>query len=347
MREIILRSTPDVKVVPTKLTPSTPDRKVGPTKSTTSTRFALAGVLILALLTAPACSLKRIAVNSVANSLAETGDTFAADADPELIRDAVPFSLKLVESLLEEVPKHRGLLLTACSGFTQYAYAFVDSDAEMLKLDDYSRHTKVQERARKMYLRARDYCLRNLELGYPGIKAQLMEDAETAVAAVQKKDVPLLYWTAASWGKAAALSLDKPALAGDLPIAHALARRALALDEGYNLGAIHVIMISLEAIPEDMGGDRARAKRHYDRAVELTRGNGAVPHVSYATGVLLPQQKRGEFVALMNKALAVDVDREAKLRLENILAQQYAQYLLNHLDELFLSNKEAAHGRQK
>jgi hypothetical protein len=78
--------------------------------------------LVLALIATPGCSLKRIAINSVANSLAETGDTFAADPDPELIRGAVPFSLKLVESLLAEVPNHRGLLLTACSGFTQYAY---------------------------------------------------------------------------------------------------------------------------------------------------------------------------------------------------------------------------------
>lgn len=78
------------------------------------------------LMLVPACSLRTIAVNSVADTLARGGDTFAADPDPELIRDAVPFSLKLVESLLAEVPKHRGLLLTACSSFTQYAYAFVD-----------------------------------------------------------------------------------------------------------------------------------------------------------------------------------------------------------------------------
>ena len=104
----------------------------------------------------------------------------------------------------------------------------------------------------------------------------------------------------------------------------ALVRRALELDESWNFGAIHVAMISLEALPASMGGDRDRAARHYERAVALTKGNGAGPHVSYATGVLLPQQKRAEFVALLEKALAVDVDRERSLRLENILAQQYA-----------------------
>jgi predicted anti-sigma-YlaC factor YlaD len=315
----------------------------------TTVACRLPGFLLLAfvLTLTPACALKRIAINSVADSLSESGDTFASDPDPELIRDAVPFSLKLVETLLAEVPTHRGLLLTACSGFTQYAYAFVDSDAEMLKLDDYSRHVKLQQRARKMYLRARNYCIRDLDLAYPGVSARLARDPEGAVAVFRKKDVPLLYWTAAAWGKAVALSLDVPALAGDFPIVQSLARRALVLDPSFNLGALHELMITLESLPEDMGGSRRRAAEEYERSVAFTGGNAAGPHVSYAMGVMLPQQKRKEFEDLMRKALAVDVDREPRLRLANVLAQLYAQYLVDHLDELFVSDKEAGNGDSK
>jgi tetratricopeptide (TPR) repeat protein len=89
-----------------------------------------------------------------------------------------------------------------------------------------------------------------------------------------------------------------------------------------------------------MGGDLERARHHYERALHHTNGNSAGPHVSYAMNVLLPQQKKAEFVALLTKALEVDLDREPKLRLANVLAQQYAQYLMEHLDELFLSDKE-------
>jgi len=279
---------------------------------------------------------RKIAINSVANTLAESGDTFASDSDPELIRDAVPFSLKLVESLLVEVPKHRGLLLTACSGFTQYAYAFVDTDAELIKHEDFTRHTRLQDRARKMYLRARDYCLRSLELAYPGLTAKLTRDPVQAAAVVRKKDVALLYWTGASWGKAVALSLDQPKLAGDFPIVQAIIRRALALEETFGMGAIHEIMITLESLPAEMGGDRERARQHYQKSIELAQHNAASPHVTYAVGVMLPQQKKDEFVALLKRALDVDLDREPKFRLANVLAQQYAQYLLDHLDELFL-----------
>jgi predicted anti-sigma-YlaC factor YlaD len=76
------------------------------------------------------CSVKRVAVNKVGNALAGSGTTFASDDDPELIKTAVPFSLKLMESLLNENPRHEGLLLGTCRGFTQYAYAFVQEDAD-------------------------------------------------------------------------------------------------------------------------------------------------------------------------------------------------------------------------
>src|SRR5579864_3675010 len=93
-------------------------------------------VLFSALLLS-SCSVKKYAINQLGNALAGTGTTFASDDDPELIRAAVPFSLKLVESLLAENPRHEGLLLAAARGFTQYSYAFVQEDAD--ELDDTDR----------------------------------------------------------------------------------------------------------------------------------------------------------------------------------------------------------------
>ena len=57
------------------------------------------------------CSFRRMAVNQVGDALAGSGATFASDDDPELIKAAVPFGLKLMESLLSESPRHEGLLL--------------------------------------------------------------------------------------------------------------------------------------------------------------------------------------------------------------------------------------------
>src|SRR3974377_122273 len=95
----------------------------------TMSRFVLI-LLCLALAPGSGCSIRRTAVNKLGDALASGGTTFASDDDPELVKAAVPFSLKLMESLLSENPRHEGLLLAACSGFTEYAYAFVQEDAD-------------------------------------------------------------------------------------------------------------------------------------------------------------------------------------------------------------------------
>jgi predicted anti-sigma-YlaC factor YlaD len=279
-------------------------------------------------------------MNSVANSLARSGDTFAADNDPELIRAAVPFSLKLVESLLADLPRHRGLLLTACAGFTQYSYAFVESDAEFIKESDYRGFQRLEDRSRRMYLRGREYCLRSLELRYPGIGAGLAAGHPDAAKRVGKADVALLYWTGAAWGKVVSLSLDRPALVGELPAIRLLIARALELDESFGRGALHDVMVSVESVPEAMGGSPARARRHFDRSVALSNGRSAGPYVAFARAVLLPAQKRDEFVRMLTQALHIDVDGDPSFRLANILAQDQARFLLDHLDDLFLSSTE-------
>src|SRR5262245_44894779 len=84
----------------------------------------------------PACSVKKLAINSLGNALAKGGDTYASDEDPELVGAAIPFGLKTVESLLAEAPRHRGLLYAASSGFTQYAYGFVQQEADFVEARD-------------------------------------------------------------------------------------------------------------------------------------------------------------------------------------------------------------------
>ena len=63
------------------------------------------------------CSVKRVAINRLGDALATAGTTFASDDDPELVKAAAPFSLKLMESLLAESPDHTRLLSATASSF--------------------------------------------------------------------------------------------------------------------------------------------------------------------------------------------------------------------------------------
>ncbi len=297
-------------------------------------------VLALNALVAGGC-IRSLAVNALADSLAASGDVFASDEDPELVREAMPFALKTIESLLAEKPDHRGLLLAACRGFTGYAYAFVAPEAEALEYLDYRRSAAIEERALKLYLRARDYCLRSLELASPGVRRALETEPQAALADFDREDVPLLFWTAASWGAAISAGVDRPELTVDFPAVRALVEHALALEESWDAGSLHEVMMVVEALPETMGGSAARARRHFERAVELSGGARASPFVGLAASVAVAEQNRAEFEELLERSLAVDVDADPGSRLANLVAQRRAERLLESADDLFLSGGES------
>jgi predicted anti-sigma-YlaC factor YlaD len=292
---------------------------------------------LLATILLSGCSVKKFAINKVGDSLANSGTTYASDDDPDLVGQAVPFGLKLMEGLLAESPKHRGLLFAASSGFTQYSYAYVQEPSEELESDDLARANFLKARARRLYLRARDYGLRGLETKHPGFGAALREESKEAVRSTTRRDVPLLYWTAVSWGAAIALSKDRPDLVAEQPLAETLIDRAYELDPDFEPGAIDQFLISYESARQGANGDFAsRSKQHFNRAVTLTSGQSASPFVAYAESVSVQKQNRGEFEALLQKALAVDPDARPEWRLSNLIAQRRARWLLSREDELFL-----------
>lgn len=295
-------------------------------------------LLVFALAaTASGCAMvKHKAVGMVADTLASSGDVFSRDDDPELVGEAVPFGLKLYESLLESSPKNKNLLIATCSNFTQYGVAFVETRA--LELGEAQHHDEVahlNDRALKLYLRARGYCMRGMEVRFPGITDRLVKDPKAALAKATRADVPLLYWTAASWGSAIALGLDKPELVIDVPTVRALADRALALDESWNKGALHEMFISLESVPEALGGSPDRARQHFKRAVELEHGLSPGPYVALALGVSVGAQDRAEFESLLKQALEIDPDKDPSNRLVTLIQQRRARALLDHIDTLF------------
>ena len=273
--------------------------------------------LAAALLLATGCStLREYAAGSIGDALASGGDVYASDDDVELIGAATPFGLKTVESLLAATPKHKGLLLAAARGFTQYAYVYVQLPAEDAEERDVAYAYAQLERARRLYIRARDYGLRGLE--------------------VAPDDVSLLYWTGVAWMAAISLSKDHPSILAGLPKADALITRAGDLQPDFDRGTLHTFLIGYEMSRPNSRPDAAqRARAHFARAVELSRGNQAAPYVSLAESVAVARHDRREFETLLRKALEVDVDARPEWRLANLVMQRRARRLLAHADELF------------
>ena len=306
-------------------------------------RAGVVGVALVVVLGLGGCSARKYAINQLGNALADSGTTFAGDDDPELVRGAVPFSLKLIEGLLAETPNHRGLLLAAASGFTQYSFAFVAEDADELEDKDLAAANALRARARKLYTRARNYGLRGLAAAHPGFEMALRANPKSAVAQLTKAEVALAYWTAASWGSLIGISKDNPEILADQLIVEALLDRLLTLNEAFGGGAIHQVLIQYELARQGGAGDAVeRARKHFDRAVVLAGGKQAGPFVAWAETVSVKNQNAAEFKKLLDQALAVNVDAQPEHRLENLILQRRARWLLSRVDDLFLPAEPGA-----
>jgi len=292
--------------------------------------------LVLGTWLAGCASLHQYTVNRLGDALATSGSGFAADDDPELIRAAAPFSLKLMESLLQETPEHAGLLTATAAGFTEYAYAFVQEDADELEAHDLAASLELQRRARDLYVRARDYGMRALETRHPKFRERLRRTSGSAVAELGQADAPAIYWTAAAWAASISLDKDSPAALADLPLVDAMLHRLERLDADYDHGALDSLLMSYEA-GRPGARDRQRAVRHhFERAVRLSDGQKAGPYVMLAETVCVQAQDRREFVAELQQALTIDTAQQPQWQLENRVMQRRARWLLTQADQLFL-----------
>jgi len=303
--------------------------------------FGLVTLLGVILVVAPSCSIKKLAVNKVGDAIAGGGSTYETDDDLELVGDALPFSLKLLETLLAEAPDHRGMLTAACKGFTSYGYAYVQSGDKALSDPDLATEEAIKARARRLYLRALRYGLHGLDVGYPGLTGTLTKDPKGALLHVKKSDVEALYWSAASLGLAISVSKGDASMIARVPEVDAMLDRAIALDESWGEGSLHEFAITLAA-SKPGGGDPDAVKRHFDRALALSGGTRASLFTTYAEASAIPKQDVDAFRALLAKALTIDPDAYPASRVTNLVAQKRARWLLNHTGDFFLLPEDDA-----
>lgn len=301
-------------------------------------------IFLIALAILTSCSINKAAMKLVGNALSSgtSGTAFTGDDDPDLVGDALPFALKLYETILTEVNDNPGLCLTTGSGFVMYANAWVQGPADMLTDSEIDRKKAASVRARKLYLRGRDYVLKGIDLRHPGFRTSLDADTlSTSLAAMTIDDVPFLYWAGAGWMAAYATDPFDVELGIGVKKAAAMMERALALNESWGEGSIHEFFISYYgSLPRSMGGSDEKARLHFAKAVEFSKGLKASPYVALASAVSVSTQNMKEFTDLLEKALAIDVNIELANRLANILAQRKARWLMDHRDDRILSDKK-------
>lgn len=288
-------------------------------------RFGAACALVWAL---AGCSPRHLIIQSVATELAQQGR--AVEDDLGLAREASSFYLKLSEGLLREAPDNLALAEAVAAGFTQYAFAFVAFEAERLESKDAKAAQLLNERARRLYLRAHRHAMAALEYQNPGFLKALSQPDAGRWPTLQASQVGVAYWAAASWGAYISLSKDQPEVVADLPVAFRLAQLAWRVSPKHANGDLSSLMGSFEVARA--GGTAQQASNYFDAAIVAGAGKSAGAYVAKAESIALKAGDRPAFEALLRQALRVSAEHRD---LPNEVMRERAQWLLATADDLF------------
>ena len=256
-------------------------------------------------------------------------EAFMRESDPALAADAMPTMMKAAEALSLADPRSESKALTSASLYVMYANAFLDTGAFLLPEEDYAARRQLTLRAKALYLRASGILVPFVERREPSLFT-----GGPPLPGFGKKDVPIMYWTAAALLAAFAddpMDFDNAArVAGAI----SLFERAREVDPSWNGGALHELAIVIYgSLPADLGGDREKARSAFALAIDQAGSPSPGAYVSYAQAVCAAEGDREGFRKSLEAAL--DMPQRPESALLDSLARRKAERLLADIDLYF------------
>ena len=270
-------------------------------------------------------SVQKLKTNYLASSFESAIESLYSQPDPELVKEALPSFLILLDSLILSSPDNAKLLYAGTLAYGTYCQAFLSNEEDI-------------KRAAKLYAKAKEYGFRllNQESNLYNITESSFSEFEDQLKLATHVDVPYLFATSSAWlGWILSNSGSMEAIA-DLPKAISMINRVVELDEKYNNGAAHLVFgIYFAAQPRGAGQDLEKSKRHFDRAVELGGDGNLLPIVTFAEYYARATLDESLFANLLTKAVEMDIESRPDIRLLNEIALERANFLMENKEDFF------------
>ncbi|MCP4665363.1 MAG: hypothetical protein GY849_03265 [Deltaproteobacteria bacterium] len=282
--------------------------------------------LIIFLLTPLLSGCVKLAFRLAPSLVPNLTQAIFEECDQNLAKDSIPADLKLMEGLLKNDPENKELLIALSMGFTGYAMMFVEEDDP--------------ERASNLYLRAKAYGIRAIGPKAPlleqsGFKDENIRNRLNAIG--EEEHLKPLFWTVMAWNAWINLNLDKPGALAQLGMAQACLEKVLDIKPDYFYGTPYILMGSLLAArPRMLGGDEAKAKAYFKKAMKVTQGRFFLVHYYYAKHYAVRAQDKGLFLKLINSVASSSPDALKEMCLINAVMKEKIKRLNDKMDELFI-----------
>lgn len=281
--------------------------------------FAAGLAAAVLLVNAGCASLISSATSGFTDSL---GQSILDNPDLEMVRDGAPSFLLLMDGLLAQNPDSVNMLLQSSRLNSAYAAAFVTDPDRVRMLQDKA----FAQAQRAVCLSLKNAC---------ELRTRSFDDYEAWLADQRGKSVPTLFQLGSAWaGWIQANSEDFAAIA-ELGRVKSLMARLAELDETFDYGGPQLYLGVFETLlPPGMGGRPEVGREHFERAIEISRGQYLMTKVMFASQYARLVFNRELHDQLLNQVLAADPAIPG-LTLINTVAQQQATQLLDTADAYF------------
>ena len=243
--------------------------------------------------------------------------------DLELLEEGAPSLLLLLDGLLASDPDNIRLLMTATKAYGAYAMILYEEGKT--------------GRAVTMSIKARDYgiTLLNKLPSLRNIDGRSIDEVQEALKKVQAEHVDSLFWGAYGWATWIQYQEGAPAAMADLPIVEQIMLRVVELDEFYYHAGAHIFLGSYYGSrPQIYGGRPEESRKHFERALEITKREFLLTQVAYARTYARMMYDRELYLNLLTEVIKrplVDSDAASS----NTLAKVMAKKLISQTDEFF------------
>ena len=265
------------------------------------------------------CSVAATAAAGISDNLSVA---IVNQPDPELVGDALPAYLLLIDGFVLTEPDNASILGAAAQLYTLYGTALVADEARAAAFTE--RAKEYGDRA----LCAKVFRTCNLsELNFDDYVAAVGKIGPSASEALYSYCVGNLSFIRTHTD-------DWKALA-DLPKLEKALEHLLSIGAAQRAGNVNTYLGILNTLrPEALGGQPERGRAYFEEAIELTDGRDLAVKVEFAKGYARLLYNRELHDQLLNDVLAADVQQPG-YTFFNRLAQEQAVELLATADDYF------------
>jgi hypothetical protein len=193
-------------------------------------------------------------------------------------------------------------------------------------------HLTKDDEKKKTYEKARRFGETGMALN-PDYKKLADDDIEKAIDKLTEKEVPVLFWSAASLGKWAKLNGVMSSLKFKGQIL-SMIRRVEKLKPDFYFGAVPRYWGGFYAVaPSIAGGDMDKSKDNFKKAMAVAPEYLGTK-VLYAELYLVKKDEEKDFKKVLQEVIAAPNGPE-EITPENILEKKKAERLLSKMDDLF------------